>query len=92
MKTQLRHDAEVLRTAERLKAQGYDVTADVKGYPKPKTIGGYRPDVVAKRGRERTIVEVETPESVDSARDKKQQQVFFKKHVQMSQFLMWLMV
>ena len=54
----------------------FAVKADVKGYPSPDTIGGLRPDVVATKGKERKIVEVETPDSVDSARDEKQKKAF----------------
>ena len=71
-----KHDYTVRREAQSLKKQGYDVEADVRGYPKPDTIRGYRPDVVARRGRERQIVEVETPDSVDSARDLAQRRAF----------------
>ena len=62
--------------AKQLKQQGYKVKADVPGFPQPETIRGVRPDVDAKKGRQRIIGEVETPESVDSARDQKQQQAF----------------
>ena len=43
---------------------------------RPDTVRGYRPDVVATKGRERKIIEVETPDSVDSARDRGQQAAF----------------
>ncbi len=59
-----------------MRKHGFDVKADIEGFSKPGTITGYRPDVVVKKGWERKIVEVETPESVDSARDVKQQQAF----------------
>ena len=75
-RSQSKHDQAVQRIANAYERRGYNVTADVRGYQKPKTISGYRPDVVAKRGRERIIVEVETPDSVESARDHKQQQAF----------------
>ena len=75
-KSQSKHDKRVGKVARRYEAQGFDVKADVGGFSRPGTIGGYRPDVVAKKGRERKIVEVETPESVDCARDVKQQQAF----------------
>lgn len=78
IRSQSKHDAEVSREAKKLENQGYDVKADIRGYPQPDTIGGFRPDVVGKKGKERKIIEVETPESVDSARDKKQQQAFRK--------------
>lgn len=71
-----KHDNEVRRTAERLKQQGFDVKADVSGYDRPDTIRGFRPDVVAKKGWQRVIVEVETTDSVDSARDRQQQRAF----------------
>ena len=74
--SQSKHDAEVRKTARRLERQGYDVQADVAGFRQPDTLGGYRPDVVARKGRQRKIVEVETPESVDSARDRGQQRAF----------------
>ena len=73
---QSRHDAEVARIAEYYKKQGYKVKADVKGYAQPDTIGGYRPDVVAKQGSTRRIVEVETKQSAEGARDRKQQAAF----------------
>jgi hypothetical protein len=75
-KAQSQHDAEVKQTAKDLQDKGYKVAADVKGFPRPKTIGGVRPDVVAEKGNERKIIEVETPESADSARDQRQQRAF----------------
>jgi len=74
--SQTKHDAEVRRVAQDLKAKGYDVQADVSGFSQPGTIGGYRPDVVGTKGKERKIVEVETTDSVGSTRDQKQQQAF----------------
>ncbi len=74
--SQSKHNVEVKRVATQFEEKGYDVKADIGGYSKPGTFGGYRPDVVAKKGREREIVEVETPDSVDSARDVSQQKAF----------------
>ena len=76
--SQSKHDAEVRRIANGLERRGYTVKADVKGFPQPNTIGGYRPDVVATKGSERKIVEVETPDSVGSTRDQNQQSAFRK--------------
>lgn len=75
-RSQSKHDAEVQRIAKNMKDKGYQVQADVTGYPQPDSIGGHRPDVVAKKGTERKIIEVETPESKGSERDKKQQSAF----------------
>ena len=50
--------------------------ADIKGLHQPKTLGGYRLDIIAKKGIERKISEVETPDSLNSATDIKQQQAF----------------
>ena len=75
-KSQSKHDAEVKRIAKEFEAKGFNIEADIPGYRRPDTIGGVRPDVVARKGRERKIVEVETPESKDSARDREQQRKF----------------
>lgn len=75
-RSQARHDAAVRRIAKSLEKRHYEVKADVSGFERPDTLGGYRPDVVAMKGRERKIFEVETPESVDSARDVHQQRAF----------------
>ncbi len=77
-RSQSRHDTEVRRLANQYKRQGYDVKADIRGFSKPDTIGGYRPDVVATKGRQRKIVEVETTESISSTRDEGQQRAFRK--------------
>ena len=74
--SQTKHDTEVKRIAQDLKAKGYDVDADIRGFSQPDTIGGYRPDVVGTKGKQKKIVEVETTDSVGSARDQKQQQAF----------------
>lgn len=71
-----KHDAEVRRTANQLLKQGFDVKADLKGFSQPQTFAGYRPDVVATKGLQRRIIEVETKDSVNSTRDIKQQQAF----------------
>lgn len=75
-RSQSKHDAEVRRIAEQLKTKGYEVKADVPGHKRPDTIGGYRPDVMAQKGAERKIVEVETPESRGTARDLGQRKAF----------------
>ena len=43
--------------------------ADIEGWGKPDTIGGVRPDIIAEKSGHKTVVEVETKESVDSKRD-----------------------
>lgn len=76
MTSQSKHDSAVRRIARDLKAKGYDVRADVTGFSQPRTFGGYKPDVVATKGKYRKIIEVETTESVASARDIAQQSAF----------------
>lgn len=71
-----KHDAEVCEIARKLEGQGYSVQADISGYKQPDTFGGFRPDVIGEKGKQRKIYEVETPDSVDSARDQKQQKAF----------------
>lgn len=75
---QSKHDKKVERLAKGLEKQGFSVQADIPGYDKPTSFGGMRPDVIARKGKERKIYEVETPESIDSTRDKKQQEEFKK--------------
>lgn len=74
--SQSKHDRKVRQIARDYQARGYDVSADVAGYPQPPTIGRYRPDVVARKGGHETIVEVETPDPVNSPRDIVQQGAF----------------
>ena len=70
------HDAAVRRWAESLKRQGYEVVADVKGFIRPATFYGLQPDIVALKGEERIIGEVETPSSVGEIRDQAQRSAF----------------
>ncbi len=58
-----KHDQMVLRIAHEYEAKGYRVYVDFWGYPKPQVIGGYKPDVLATKGDQRIIVEVETTDS-----------------------------
>ena len=74
--SQTRHNVEVRTIARRFERKGYEVEADVRGYEQPRTFSGYRPDVIATKGSQRKIVEVETRDSVDSARDQAQQRTF----------------
>lgn len=71
-----KHNTKVRQIARKLERQGYAVKADVPGYEQPRTIAGYRPDVVGKKGKSRRIIEVETPDSAGSARDQAQQKAF----------------
>ena len=73
---QSKHDAEVARIAKRHEQQGFKVKADILGFQKPDTIGGYRPDVVATKPGQRKIFEVETPDSADGTRAQGQKQAF----------------
>jgi len=75
-KTQTAHDALVRKLAQDLKKKGHDVQADISGYAKPPAFYGMRPDIVAEKDGKRRIVEVETPDSMGSARDEKQKKTF----------------
>ena len=74
--SQSKHDRKVRQTAKDYEARGYNVSADVAGYLQPPIVGGYRPDVVARKSGHETIIEVETPDSVNSSRDIAQQGAF----------------
>lgn len=75
-RSQSKHNSQVRKEVEKLEDKDYKVKADIPGYDQPDTIGGYRPDYVAKKGRKRIIGEVETTDSVGSKRDQKQQKAF----------------
>lgn len=75
---QAAHDRKVLEEAKKLKSLGFDVRADIRGFSKPKTISGYRPDIVAHKGKQQRIIEVETQESKNTARDEGQKAAFRK--------------
>jgi hypothetical protein len=75
-RSQSQHDTKVQRLANKLSRQGFEVQADIPGFTPPKTISGYRPDVVGKKGIQRKIIEVETPDSLKSKRDLEQQKAF----------------
>ena len=74
--SQTKHDKKVESLAKNLEKQGFSVQADIAGYDKPTTFGGMRPDVIGRKDKERRIYEVETSDTVDSKRDKKQQEKF----------------
>lgn len=60
---QKRHDEAVLGSVKWYEGQGYKVKADLPNYPKPKKIGGFIPDWIAKKGKKETIGEVETKDT-----------------------------
>ncbi|MCH7728971.1 MAG: hypothetical protein IH991_21180 [Planctomycetes bacterium] len=70
------HDVLVRKLAKQLENAGHTVSADVSGYAKPKTFYGMRPDIIAEKNGKRRIVEVETPDSLNTARDLKQKKIF----------------
>jgi hypothetical protein len=75
-RSQAAHDRKVRQEADKLKRQSYKVNADVSGFQRPKTISGYRPDIIAIKNKQWRIIEVETEDSKNSARDSSQQQAF----------------
>ena len=75
-RSQSRHNGLVRRLAKEYKAKGYKIEADIKGYDQPRTVRGLRPDLMVEKSGHKTLIEVETPDSLGSKRDEKQQQVF----------------
>ena len=71
---QSKHDKAVKKTADYYKGLGYNVQADIKNYDQPDTINKRRPDVIAKKGKETVVVEVETNDSIKT--DQKQIETF----------------
>ena len=73
---QSKHDRRVALEARAYEARGYLVEADISGYFQPGTIYGYIPDVKAEKGSYVCIVEVETPDTVNSAHALAQNRAF----------------
>jgi hypothetical protein len=74
---QKKHDESVLRSVKWYEGRGYKVNADLPDYNKPKNIGGYIPDLIAKKGKKEIILEVESKNTNKSDTD---QQKAFKKY------------
>jgi hypothetical protein len=57
------HDRAVRHYAMRMLADGYEVKARVEGwFQEPDTIGGYRPDIVARKNEHFIIIEIKKGE------------------------------
>jgi len=50
--------------AREYEGQNYRIYVDIEGYPKPATIGGHRPDMLAVKRRYRIILAIETLDSL----------------------------
>ena len=74
--SQARHDELVKTLAREYLDKGFVVKADLEGYDRPGMIRGYEPDIVAFKGNQTKIVEVETEDTLKSERDKGQQEAF----------------
>jgi len=75
-KGQAEHDREVRRVANEYLRKGYKVLADLPDKERPDTIRNVRPDLLVSKKGHKTAIEVETPDSKDSARDLEQQKAF----------------
>lgn len=54
------HQKGVRTTAKKHDQKGWNVRADISGWPQPSVIAGRRPDVVATKRGSRRIIEIET--------------------------------
>jgi hypothetical protein len=75
-KGQAEHNREVRRAVNEYLRKDYTVLADLPGWEQPETIKGLRPDLRVRKKRHEMWIEVETPESVESAGDEKQKKIF----------------
>jgi hypothetical protein len=73
---QAEHDREVRRVANEYLRKGYKVLANFPNQERPDTFKGVRPDLSVRRKVRETLIGIETPESVESARDEKQKKAF----------------
>ena len=65
------HDSSVTRRAAGLKANKWNVKAAIPGYPNPPKMNGRIADIVATKGKNTRIIEVETQ---STKKEHKQQQ------------------
>lgn len=72
---QTAHDKRVASHARTLDRDGWNVRADVDGWPQPDTVNGRRPDIIATKSGATRIVEVETDPDDDQA-----QHTAFRRH------------
>lgn len=72
------HDNRVRREVAKLNSERWDIQADLPGYESPDPIGKDNrvPDILATKGNKVKIIEVETPDTVDSHKD---QQATFRR-------------
>lgn len=65
------HDNCVLALANRLEDQGWEIQADLPNFDQPDPIGKDEriPDILATRDNQTQIIEVETPNTVNSHQD-----------------------
>ena len=70
-KKQSEHDAKVRQLARKFRKDGWNVDADIPGFNQPEPIGqdDRIPDIHARKAGAERIVEVETPETMESDRD-----------------------
>ena len=70
-RNQSTHDNRVRVLANRLEDQGWEVQADLPNFDQPDPIGKDEkiPDILATRGAQTKIIEVETPSTVNSHQD-----------------------
>jgi len=73
---QTKHDRKVRQIAQKLKSERWAVQADLAGYDKPDPVGKDKhiPDIRATKAGAERLIEVETPETMQS--DKKQHETF----------------
>lgn len=70
--TRERHDREVKRAAKEKLREGFDVAADIAGWPKPPVTNGRRVDVFAMRGRSVKMIEIEHEHTLDTSHTRAQ--------------------
>lgn len=76
--SQSKHDRAIRAEAKSYEKRGYEVEADIPGYRQPPTFGGHRPDLLVKKSGQRTIVEVETEDSLNTAHADAQNGAFLR--------------
>lgn len=79
---QTKHNEKVRQIAQKLESEGWNIQVDLPGHDKPESIGKHKriPDIRATKAGAERLIEVETPETMQS--DKKQHETFRRRAAQ----------
>ena len=67
-----RERKKISQLAREYSERGYEVLTELPGFSSPSPVGGWRPDLIIRKGDEVIIVEVKTSETIKTSKEKVQ--------------------